>query len=98
MLDKIKNWLTPAKKDPTKQIIAFLNSRAEELYRLGGVHIRESVALGEAALMIEHGYHNDDQVLVEKLSNNTDDKDEYVSAQRPPGLAIGKKRNFIIKI
>jgi len=42
-----------------KAIVTFLNLRAEELMALGGVHIRESVALGEAAIMIERGMYKD---------------------------------------
>lgn len=37
------------------KVIAFLDKRAETLYNLGGVHIRESVSLSEAARMIEQG-------------------------------------------
>jgi hypothetical protein len=40
-------------QETIKKIIDFLNKRAEELYKLGGVHIRESVALGEAAMMLQ---------------------------------------------
>jgi hypothetical protein len=38
------------------EIVAFLNKRAGELYNLGGVHIRESVALGEAAILIDKDF------------------------------------------
>ncbi len=37
------------------EVVAFLNRRAGELHNLGGVHVREAVALGEAAIMIENG-------------------------------------------
>ncbi len=46
-------------EDSVKEIVAFLKRRAEELYKLGGVHLRESVALGEAAIMIEMGMHKE---------------------------------------
>ena len=41
------------------ELVAFLNKRAEELHNLGGIHIRESVSLGEAVLMIEQGMWKD---------------------------------------
>lgn len=46
-------------EDSVKEIIVFLKKRAEELYKLGGVHVRESVALYEAAMIIEMGMHKE---------------------------------------
>lgn len=41
-------------EETIKKIVEFINNRAEELSNVGGVHIRESVALYEVAVMIEN--------------------------------------------
>lgn len=52
----IDNLVAQAEYDTIKKVISFLNERAEQFYKLGGVHLRESVALGEAAIILEQEY------------------------------------------
>jgi hypothetical protein len=44
-----------AEAETLRRVVVFLKDRAKQLHDMGGVHIRESVSLFEAAIMIENG-------------------------------------------
>lgn len=53
--EQLIDIINEAEEDLLKEVAAFLHKRSRVLYDAGSIHLRESVVLEEASMMIENG-------------------------------------------